>query len=58
MTLHQFLDVVADTPAESLRLAMTHALLTEVPRNPVDYESFYRRVLAGLESRHANRPAA
>ena len=45
MTLHEFLNLVDTTPESELRLAMTLALVGEIPHTQEQYSRFYDRVL-------------
>ncbi len=49
MTLQQFRTVTADVGEGQLRRAMTVALASEIPRDPVGYRRFYSRVIDALD---------
>ena len=54
MTLSEFLSEVDATPEPDLRVAMTRALVGEVPHTDEQYRKFYGRVVAELESHRAS----
>ena len=56
MTLHDFLDATATTPAPVLRRAMVAALAAEPARTPDACHRFYARVARGLGLDPVSRP--